>query len=354
MTLRLPPPLDRPLAVAEEDGRVLLLDGEALVAEARPGAPDVVVPAAVTFAEAEEAARHHVRFAGENFSECFSCGVRPDDGLCINPGAVAGRDLHAAPWVAHEVSPEVVWAAIDCSGAYAVGGPGRGEVVLGRMAAEIHRLPEEGEQCVVVAWPLGEDGRKLYAGTALLGGDGEPLAVSAPDLDPAEERVAAPPVEAVRREDGGADRAYPEPIERWLALRLGERVHREATGAVEPQLVSSAVECGEERIAVPCGAVADPGALLLAVGSGPPRQLRAGDDELLGQVRSRCRDYPGRAMAPLEPDLARAVVLQLLTRRRRPVREEPARGAAAGMPRPRRRRSARSRRARGSLPSARL
>ena len=64
----------------------------------------------------------------------------------------------------------MVWAAIDCSGAYAVGGPGRGEVVLGRMAAEIHRLPEEGEQCVVVAWPLGEDGRKLYAGTALLGG----------------------------------------------------------------------------------------------------------------------------------------------------------------------------------------
>ena len=76
------------------------------------------------------------------------------------------------------VLPEVVWAAIDCSGAYAVGGPGRGEVVLGRMAAEIHRLPEEGERCVVVAWPLGEDGRKLYAGTALLGADGEALATA--------------------------------------------------------------------------------------------------------------------------------------------------------------------------------
>ena len=77
-----------------------------------------------------------------------------------------------------EVSPEVVWAAIDCSGAYAVGGPGRGEVVLGRMTAEIRRLPEEGERCVVIAWPLGEDGRKLHAGTALLGEDGEPLAVA--------------------------------------------------------------------------------------------------------------------------------------------------------------------------------
>jgi hypothetical protein len=178
VTLRLPPPLDRPLAVTEEDGRIVLFDGEAVVAEARPGRPDVDVPASVTFAEAEDAASHHVRFAGENFSECFSCGVRPEDGLCINPGAVARRDLQAAPWVAQGVSAPVVWAAIDCSGAYAVGGPGRGEVVLGRMTAEIRRLPTEGERCVVLAWPLGQDGRKLHAGTALLSVDGEPLAVA--------------------------------------------------------------------------------------------------------------------------------------------------------------------------------
>jgi hypothetical protein len=178
VTLRLPPPLDRPLTVAAEDGRVLLLDGEVLIAEARPGAPALDVPGAVTLAEAEDAATRHVRFGGENFSECFSCGVRPDDGLCIHVGPVAGRDLHAAPWTAHEVSPEVVWAAIDCAGAYAVGGPGRGEVVLGRMTAEIRRLPEEGEQCIVLAWPLGEDGRKLHAGTALLSADGEPLALA--------------------------------------------------------------------------------------------------------------------------------------------------------------------------------
>ena len=178
VTLRLPPPLDRPLAVTDADGRLLLLDGEAVVAEARPGTPELEVPRTVTPAEAEAAAARHVRFAGENFSECFSCGVRRSDGLCIHAGAVAGTDLHAAPWTAREVSPEVVWAAIDCSGAYAVGGPGRGEVVLGRMTAEIRRLPAEGEHCVVVAWPLGEDGRKLYAGTALLGADGEPLALA--------------------------------------------------------------------------------------------------------------------------------------------------------------------------------
>jgi len=179
VTLRLPPPLERPLAVAEEDGRVLLLDEEAVVAEAVPGAPGLEPPAPVTLAEAEDAAsRHDASWLTGEFSECFSCGDRPEDGLCIHVGPVAGRDVQAAPWVAREVSPEVVWAAIDCSGAYAVGGPGRGEVVLGRMAAELHRLPVEGERCIVLSWPLGEDGRKLYAGTALTTAEGELLALA--------------------------------------------------------------------------------------------------------------------------------------------------------------------------------
>jgi hypothetical protein len=177
VTLRLPPPLDRPLTVAREDGVVRLLDGEALVAEARPGAPGLEPPPPPSLAEAEAAAAPNLGFGGD-FSECFSCGVRPEDGLNIHVGPVAGSDLHAAPWTATEVSPEVVWSAIDCAGAYAVGGPGRGEVLLGRMAAEIRRLPEEGEQCIVSAWPLGEEGRKLHAGTALFSARGELLALA--------------------------------------------------------------------------------------------------------------------------------------------------------------------------------
>ena len=178
VTLRLPPPLGRPLAVAAVDGRVLLLDGEAVVAEAEPRAPELRPPPAVSVADAQDAATRHVRMSGEGFSECFTCGVRPDDGLCIHVGPVAGSDVHAAPWTAREVSPEVVWAAIDCPGAWAVGAPGRGEVVLGRINAEIRRLPDDGEQCVVVAQPLGEDGRKLYAATALYSGAGELLALA--------------------------------------------------------------------------------------------------------------------------------------------------------------------------------
>ena len=110
----------------------------------------------------------HVRFGGEEFSECFTCGVRPGR-RPVHPRRAGRGDATSTPRRGPRArcAPEIVWAAIDCPGAYAVGGPGRGEVVLGRMTAEIRRLPEEGEQCVVVAWPLGEDGRKLHAGTAL-------------------------------------------------------------------------------------------------------------------------------------------------------------------------------------------
>ena len=157
---------------------MLLLDGEAVVAEAAAAEPGSSRRRAVSVAAAEEATRGHVRFGGDEFSECFSCGIRPEDGLCIHVGPVAGtRPPRCAVARARRPRP-VVWAAIDCPGAYAVGGPGRGEVVLGRMTAEVRRLPEEGEQCVVVAWPLGEDGRKLHAGTALFGEDGELLALA--------------------------------------------------------------------------------------------------------------------------------------------------------------------------------
>jgi hypothetical protein len=178
VTLRLPPPLDRALDVRMADGSASLLDGGAVVAEARPAPIEADPPAPVSFPEAEDAATRHVRIGSEVFSECFTCGIRDaHDGLEIYAGTVAGREpLHAAPWIVGESAREIVWAAIDCPGAYAVGAEGRGEAVLGRMTAHVLRVPDVGERCVVVSWPLGEDGRKLYAGTALFDEDGDLLA----------------------------------------------------------------------------------------------------------------------------------------------------------------------------------
>jgi hypothetical protein len=180
VTLRLPPPLERPLVVRRNGARALLYDGDRLVAEADPADPDLVAPTPPTPAEAEAAGEGVGAFGPPQFAECFVCGVRSDGtGLGIHPGPVAGREgLVATTWVANEVSTPVVWASIDCPGAYAVGETGRGEPVLGRMTARVERLPAEGEPCVVVGWPLGEDGRKLHAGTALYGDDGAVLALA--------------------------------------------------------------------------------------------------------------------------------------------------------------------------------
>ena len=46
------------------------------------------------------------------------------------------------------------------------------------MTARIVRLPVEGERCVSIGWPIGEDGRKLYAGTALISETGDLLALA--------------------------------------------------------------------------------------------------------------------------------------------------------------------------------
>jgi len=71
VTLRLPPPLDRPLVVERADGRVLLLDGAALVAEARPALVEVDPPAAVALADAEAARERHVRDWSPDFADPY-------------------------------------------------------------------------------------------------------------------------------------------------------------------------------------------------------------------------------------------------------------------------------------------
>jgi hypothetical protein len=181
VTLRSPPPLDRALEIVASRGRVLLRDGDLCVAEAVAAELDLHVPPAVSWDEAAAASAGYAGFVEHAFPECFVCGPErePGDGLRVFAGPVAGADgVVAAPWLAREVAPEIVWAAIDCPGAFAVGFSARGETVLGRMSAHVARLPSEGERCVSVGWPLGAEGRKLFAGTALFSEAGEVLATA--------------------------------------------------------------------------------------------------------------------------------------------------------------------------------
>ena len=187
VTLRAPPPLDRPLQLrATADGGLSLLDGELLLAEAIATAFTLAVPAAPALEVAEAAAaiarmRARTR-TGNPYDQCFGCGISRDDGLCIVPGPVGDDGLVAAAWTpspslagADGVLPaDIAWAALDCPAGIAWNhrlgnGP---PMMTGRMAAAIDLPIRAGETYIVVGWPISQDGRKLHAGTAIFDGAG--------------------------------------------------------------------------------------------------------------------------------------------------------------------------------------
>jgi hypothetical protein len=174
VTLRLPPPLDTPLELVGDEIRA----GDAVVATVRAGEIGVSPPDPVSPGDAARAAAPDL---DSPFPECFVCGhARGDDGLHIHAGPLPDRPVVAAAWTVREdtVGPEFVWAALDCPGAYATGVPGRGTVVLGQLTACVSRVPEAGEECVVVGRGLGSDGRKHGAVTALFDASGDLLGLA--------------------------------------------------------------------------------------------------------------------------------------------------------------------------------
>jgi hypothetical protein len=200
ITLRAPPPLDRPLdIVSGADGGVELRENETLLATGRAVALDVADIPAVTWAEAEDAARRSPFAIDHLLPRCFVCGPARahGDGLRIFPGPLAPHRNErpaalATSWTPHcnlagdggLVADEFIWAALDCPTGFAtsrarhLGLNGDEAMLLGRMSARIDGHPRPGEPCVIVAWPTGRDGRKLFADGALLGQGGEVLAVS--------------------------------------------------------------------------------------------------------------------------------------------------------------------------------
>jgi hypothetical protein len=173
VTLRLPPPLETPLRV-ERDGGVRVFAADDLVAEARPAELDLELPEPLAYEAATALADAQPPDPDHPFPGCFVCGPA-GDGFRLKPTAV-GDGRVAAPWRVEASRPELVWAALDCPGAFAVNPDfSRGLSVLGRLTAHVEEIPGAGDECVVVGWPLGGEGRKLLAGTAVFLGD-RPLA----------------------------------------------------------------------------------------------------------------------------------------------------------------------------------
>lgn len=181
VTLRRPPPLGKPLTVTPNNEAVHLLDDETMIAEARPQTIGTPVPEPPSFEEAAAAARNYRGLEQHPFPTCFVCGPdRPEgDGMHLSAGPLPGRDLTATPWVPAQsltrdgaVAPEFVWAALDCPGGWATHdfAPGR-NAVLGRITASLDKPVVPADRYVIASWPLGRDGRKMYAASAVFNED---------------------------------------------------------------------------------------------------------------------------------------------------------------------------------------
>ena len=183
-----PPPLGRPLTLTRRGDEAWLRDGDVEIASARKAEVQVEIPAPPALAAARAAERRFAGLCGHVFPACFVCGPdrEPGDGLRI----FAGRVDPASPQVAARWPPdpslgdeegrvrsEFLWAALDCPGYFAVQAEA-GMALLGRLAARIVRRPPVGQALIVTGWPIGSEGRRHRAGTALHDSEGRLVAAA--------------------------------------------------------------------------------------------------------------------------------------------------------------------------------
>jgi hypothetical protein len=175
VTLKRPPPLGVDLDLVGNELRY----GDVVIAEARRNTTVLDAPEPVSLEEAEAASKRYAGFRQHAYPTCFTCGPERSDGLGVFPGPVEGREgVVAAPWTPQEIRPEIIWAALDCPSGWAVDDFQREGVLLGRMAAAIHALPQQAEPHVVMGWRIDEEGRRRHAGSALFDRAGELLAAA--------------------------------------------------------------------------------------------------------------------------------------------------------------------------------
>jgi hypothetical protein len=185
--LKAPPPLNTELRLESTNEDARLFQDTTLVGEAKHTQLELQVPPSPSYEEAERAAQLFLGFRTHTFPGCFVCGPerKPIDGLRIFPGSVNGSPMIAAPWKpdgtladdSGNVKSEFLWSALDCTGAFALFPPPDGiAIVLGELAAFIVGDVKPGERCVVIGWPLGVEGHKRLAGTAIYAPSGRLVA----------------------------------------------------------------------------------------------------------------------------------------------------------------------------------
>ena len=184
--LHSPPPLDRPLTLAEMDDCWVLTDKEQLIGKAIAAELNLEVPSAPSLEQAMSARKAYPQELQRNFGSCFVCGPERSvgDGLRLFSGKVDSTDLVACDWEPSpdlldsqgNVASEFVWSALDCPSFFALDlGPDRASL-LAQMTCSIDKPVPDGEPLIVYAWKVRVDGRKGFSAAALSTANGEILA----------------------------------------------------------------------------------------------------------------------------------------------------------------------------------
>lgn len=188
--LHKPVQMGRPLELEARDGSAYLRDGDEVLGEGAPVELEIDVPEPPAYREAEAASGRYPGFHAHLYPDCFGCGPsrRRGDGLRMFPGKLQGRAVLATTWIPVDsfcdrdghVLPELIWAAADCPQLWALhlAAQGGEEVLTGAMAARLVSPVSVEERHVVLSWPMERDGRKLYAGAAVVSESGDVRAVS--------------------------------------------------------------------------------------------------------------------------------------------------------------------------------
>jgi acyl-coenzyme A thioesterase PaaI-like protein len=191
---RQPTPLERTLELrVDERGRSVLRDGDRVLVHAKQSRPLHIEPPDIpSYAEAEAAsAEFLVRRPDPVYDGCAVCGQgrRAGDGLRLAVGSIR-PGLSAAPWVPPDfvddgsgcVQPAIVFAVLDCPGAYALWTshrPAPGETLVTAALQVERRAPVRiGEKYVVAGWTIATAKTLRYCGTALTSQSGEVLAAA--------------------------------------------------------------------------------------------------------------------------------------------------------------------------------
>ncbi len=183
VTLRRPPPLNRPLFVEDGAGQASLVDRDGqTIMEAAPGDLTANLPS-ITAEEVN--GEPNPRFERHPYPHCFVCGTEHPNGFNLRFSTPDEHGHTLATWIpSGRLIPEIetvpdrfVWAVIDCLSAWSFSDHWDDSdwwpAVTGQIAVEIRRPVLRDETHVLVAHPTGREGKRIYVEAAIHDAEGD-------------------------------------------------------------------------------------------------------------------------------------------------------------------------------------